>query len=169
MIELVGLMLAAWNYTSVTPSVHQDVVTEKLVVDLNRFHVLTQRQIAAVCSMTAPTVKAILIRHREVSVPGIKGALNPKALSLVLAVTKLQALSQLQAVSHPPDHDMVAIMAKSAGDPTILSKLTGLSAYAIRKAGRCEYNHPHPHNDTDSGLLGAPERLVLASPDPGFD
>jgi len=162
-IELVGLMLAAWNYTSVTPSVHQDVVTEKLVIDLNRFHVLTQRQIAAVCSMTAPTVKAILIRHREVSVPGIKGALNPKALSLVLAVTKLQALGRA------PDHDMVAIMAKSAGDPTILSKLTGLSAYAIRKAGRCEYNHPHPHNDTDSGLLGVHERLVLASPDPGFD
>lgn len=138
MIELLSLMSAAWDYTRGLPHSRRDPVVSKMVLDLNAYGVLSQRQIAAVMNVSPPTIGNILARNGVKPKPGQRGALDPAGIDvlLVLARTVVQR--------GEPDRDLMAFAVQKVADPRLVSVLTGINYSRLQRARHHVINYANP-------------------------
>ncbi len=134
MIELVGTMLSAWNYTRDIPAIKSDPAVYEMVRAMNRWEVLTLSQMASVTNSSIAKVKGYLAAAQQPVHPGIRGKLKPNGLELCLVA------AHGSANNWTPTPYLCALLSQ-AGDPAIIARLTGISYGRLRRARRLDIQH----------------------------
>jgi len=132
-IELLTMMLAAYEQTAVVPPRIRDGRRPWYILKLNAFGVLTQQQIAVCCHTNRQSVAAVLGRGNiKPSHNVTRGILNPGGLEIMLIAARCWHLGE------PVPEDLVRPLLHDCGTPALVARLTGIPYHRFRNAKNIE-------------------------------